>query len=195
MTPRNRRTEADYHADALARGGQWIGPMPQTTHHKTIWQCAVGHRWEAQLKNIESGRWCPICARTNKAKTNIRKTPDDYRAAAARQGFEWLGPEVENASTKTEWRCADGHTWWATYQSIANVGSGCPACANILSLTPAQFHQLAQERGIEWLGPACTYREKTQWRCKNGHAWWAQYGNIRWGRGCPVCKNGAYYYE
>ena len=191
MAPRNRRSPADYHAAAAARGGQWLGPMPRTTHHKTTWQCAEGHQWEAQLKNIEAGRWCPICAQKHKAQTNTRKNSDDYHAAAAKHGFKWLGPEVRNAATKTEWQCPEGHTWWATYQGNANVGSGCPACANMIPLTPAQFREIAQEQGITWLGPACSYREKTQWRCTKGHTWWAQYGSVRAGKGCMVCSRNA----
>ena len=187
MPPRNRRTEADYHAAAAQRGGQWLGPMPPTTHDKSTWRCANGHIWDAQLKNIEAGRWCPICGAQNKRQTNVRKTPDDYAAAAAMRGFEWLGPEARNAATKTQWKCPEGHVWWATYMAIANVGSGCPHCAGILPLLPRQFQEIAAEHGFEWLGSAVSYREKTQWRCKAGHTWWAQYGAIRKGTGCPEC--------
>jgi hypothetical protein len=146
--------------------------------------------WEAQLKNIEAGRWCPTCAKTQKRQTNVRHSPDDYHAAAAKRGFIWLGPEVPNAATKTQWQCPEGHIWQASYLSICHVGSGCPYCAGIIPLPPSQFRQIALERGFEWLGPVCSYREKTQWRCPNGHTWWAQYGNIRHLRGCPECSGG-----
>ena len=188
MAPRIRRTEVDYHAAAAKRGGQWIGPLPPTTHDKSSWQCAEGHIWEAQLKNIEAGRWCPVCGKKNKRQTNTPKIADDYRSAAAKHGFTWIGPEPRNASVKTQWRCPEGHVWWATYIAIANVGSGCPHCAGIISLLPKQLHELALEHGIEWIGEsAVSYREKTQWRCPEGHVWWAQYGNIRHGKGCPEC--------
>ena len=187
MAPRNRRTEADYHAAAAKRGGQWLGPMPQTTHHKSTWRCAEGHTWEAQLKNIEAGRWCPTCSAKYKIQTNTRKTPDNYQAAAAKHGFVWVGPEVRNAATNPQWQCFEGHTWWATYMAIANVGSGCPYCAGIISLLPKQFQEIALAHGIEWLGPAVTYREACEWRCPKGHTWWAHYGSIRQGKGCPQC--------
>ena len=189
MAPRVRRSEADYHAAAAARGGQWIGPFPPTTHHKSTWQCAEGHRWEAQLKNIEAGRWCPICAVKHRAGVNIPKAPADYHTAAERRGFAWLGPEVQSANSRTQWQCPQEHTWWASYNSIANVRSGCPVCAGVTPLTSAQFEEIARSQGIQWLGPLCSYRQKTQWRCPQGHTWWANYGNVRHGKGgCQECK-------
>ncbi len=189
MTPKVTRTEADYHTLAAQRGGLWIGGrLPKTTHDKTPWECAAGHQWEAQFKNIAAGRWCPACSNANKPKGNTPKRPEDYHRAAAERGLTWCGTEVINVSTKTLWRCAEGHTWLATYSSIATVGSGCPYCQGVVPLTEEQFRQIATDHNLEWLGPAVSYREKTWWQCARGHRWEAQYGNIRERKGCPVCR-------
>ena len=189
MAPKVTRTEADYHALAARRGGLWVGSsLPKTTHDKTPWECAKGHRWEAQFKNISAGRWCPTCSNANKPKDNTPKRPEDYRRAAAERGLTWCGPEVRNVSTKTLWRCEKGHTWSVTYSSIVTIGSGCPYCQGVVPLTEEQFRQIAAEHHLEWLGPAASYREKTWWKCAQGHLWEAHYGNVREGKGCPTCN-------
>jgi hypothetical protein len=60
------------------------------------------------------------------------KTPADYNALAAERGFVWLGPEPENAGTKTNWVCDKGHTWAAAYSTI-KIGHGCPSCLDMIN--------------------------------------------------------------
>lgn len=54
--------------------------------------------------------------------------------------------------------------------------------------TEADYHELAHNRGLEWVGryPGRT-SIKTLWRCEKGHEWKAQYSNIYMGTGCPIC--------
>lgn len=53
---------------------------------------------------------------------------------------------------------------------------------------PQNYHELAKERGYEWLGPfPSNTHTKTFWRCPEGHEWEAYYHNIQRGTGCPVC--------
>lgn len=58
----SRKTAGDYADLAKSRGFFWLGPMPQSTNHKTSWQCPQGHVWDAEFSNVyhrESG--CPFC--------------------------------------------------------------------------------------------------------------------------------------
>lgn len=53
---------------------------------------------------------------------------------------------------------------------------------------PKDYHELAQKRDLEWLGPIVfNTRTKTQWRCPEGHEWEAIYNSLRDGTGCPFC--------
>ena len=196
-----RKGPADYHALAAERGFEWLGPEVRTTKIKTTWRCtrsAQGHEWQTGYANIKGGSGCPYC-RWPGAGRQGRKLPADYETLAEARGFEWLGPEVPNVSTKTTWRCAQGHEWQARYSNIQQ-GSDCPTCAwrqprapgqrRRGRSTPADYETLAAERGFEWLGPEVpTTGTKTTWRCGQGHTWSARYSDLQRGTGCPTCCN------
>jgi very-short-patch-repair endonuclease len=175
------KTPADYHALAEKRGFHWLGPEVLNTKTKTTWECEQGHRWKAPYHSIQQGSGCPVCA--GKAP----KTPADYHALAKARNFRWLGPEVPNANTKTTWVCEQGHRWEARYGDIQQ-GHGCPVCAAKAPKAPADYHALAEERGIRWLGPEVPNTDtKTGWECEQGHRWETPYSYIRQGTACPVC--------
>jgi hypothetical protein len=175
------KTPADYHALARKRGFRWIGPEVSNAKAKTGWECEQGHQWETNYGHIQQGRGCPVCA------GHIPKTPADYHALAKERGFRWLGPEVQNAVTKTTWECEQGHCWETSYNAIQQR-HGCPVCAGNAPKTSADYHALAKERGFRWVGPEVPdTRTKTGWECEQGHQWEARYSNIQRGDGCPVC--------
>ena len=60
------------------------------------------------------------------------KTPEDYHRLASTRGFKWLGREVPNAHTDTEWTCGNGHTWEATFSTIQE-NHGCPDCLDLVN--------------------------------------------------------------
>ena len=55
--------------------------------------------------------------------------------------------------------------------------------------TAEDYYALADERGIHWISETVPLNTttRTQWQCKEGHEWLAQYNNIRLGTGCPDC--------
>lgn len=55
--------------------------------------------------------------------------------------------------------------------------------------TPQDYHDLAQERGIEWIGefPKDTHT-KTLWRCGEGHEWLSTYSVVYSGSTCKQCS-------
>ena len=104
------------------------------------------------------------------------------------RGFKWLGPEVRNTSTKTAWECHMGHQWEATYGNVKGRNSGCPHCAGKAPKTQNDYHALAKNNAIEWLGPmVSSVLKKTRWRCQLGHEWETKYASIQQGYGCPYC--------
>ena len=120
------------------------------------------------------------------------KTSNDYQELASNMGFEWVGTELGYANQNTQWRCSKGHTWQAPYSRIAQK-HGCPVCrysqqGRTQSLSDEQYHELAEERGFAWIGPAVGKTAiRTSWQCISGHVWEARYSNVRKGSGCPYC--------
>ena len=171
----------DYGELAAQREFTWLGPEVANVHTKTNWRCPEGHEWPAAYANIQQGMGCPECAGFKP------KVPDDYRELAAQREFAWLGPEVSNVHTKTNWRCPEGHEWPATYDSIQG-GSGCSACAGLKPKISDDYRELAAQRGFAWLGPEVpNVGTNTNWRCPEGHEWPACYSNVQQGTGCPEC--------
>ena len=122
-----------------------------------------------------------------------RKGPADYHAIGRLRGASWLGPVVQNANERTEWKCRRcGRCWWAIYNSLKR-GTACPMCGIIKrsraqAKKPIDYRQMAVSRGVLRLGPTVRRTgSKTRWRCSHGHVWQACYDKIRDGRGCPAC--------
>lgn len=183
---RARKIPRDYFALAHDKGYSWLGPEADNTHAKTTWQCAKGHRWESRYHDIQRGYGCPFCA------NSIPKTREDYYELAHERGCTWIGPKVKTTHVKTEWECSKKHRWYATYHSVLSE-KGCPTCAIDRRASkrrhdPAEYHKLAEERGIHWLGPEVRNTgEKTRWECSEGHQWFTRYNDILKGGGCPTC--------
>ena len=56
--------------------------------------------------------------------------------------------------------------------------------------TPNDYHALAEQRGLRWLGlEVSNARIRTRWECQEGHQWEAAFDAIRRGSGCPACYN------
>jgi hypothetical protein len=53
---------------AQKRGGKCLSNEHVNAHTKLLWQCELGHKWEAKPNNIQTGSWCPICANQRKLK-------------------------------------------------------------------------------------------------------------------------------
>lgn len=171
----------DYRDLAANRDFAWIGPTVPNVMTKTEWRCQYGHQWQAWYSAIQQGNGCPICSnRQPKSKT-------DYHLQAESRGFRWLGPEVPSTTHKTTWFCTHGHSWQSSYQSIQN-GNGCHYCSKRVRKTTKHYHDLANKRGLRWLGPEVpNVTTKTSWECQNRHRWQAKYNNIENGTGCPEC--------
>ncbi len=116
-----RKSIEDYHALAIKRGLNWLGPEVTRNNAKTGWQCQVGHRWMANYSNIQQGYGCPYCTKI------APKTVDDYHNLARDRGFIWLGSEAIRVRHNTKWQCQKGHIWEARFNNIQQ-GKGCPLC-------------------------------------------------------------------
>jgi hypothetical protein len=138
----------------------------------------------ASYNSVSSGNGCPECSR------RVPKSSLDFHSLAGMRGFTWIGPMEVNTSTKTLWRCQNGHEWQATYSSILG-GSGCPSCSGKKRKTADDFRRLAKEKGIRWIGPEVPNNKcETEWECPEGHRCYASYNTIQSSinTGCLECS-------
>ncbi|MGD0651725.1 MAG: hypothetical protein ABSA97_11400 [Verrucomicrobiia bacterium] len=57
-----KKTIEEMKALAIERGGECLSKIYAGIEIKLLWECAEGHRWEAQPNSISSGSWCPTCS-------------------------------------------------------------------------------------------------------------------------------------
>jgi len=187
INERHRITTPEYHRLAASRGFAVIGVIPASARDKTEWQCSYGHKWQACYHDIKGGNGCPYCV------SHVAKVELDYHMLAFSAGYSWLGSLPKTTQEKTLWRCDRGHEFQSTYSDMKS-GKRCPKCWNIrnadrLRLTPADYRRLARRRGLTWLGvDTPSVREKTPWRCHNGHEFLSSYNSVQSSKNCPLCE-------
>jgi len=110
---------------------------------------------------------------------------------AAERGGRCLSGEYVNNHTQLQWRCAEGHEWWANPQVIRR--SWCPHCAHTAKLEIADLRRIARNRGGKLLSTIYVNgREPLSWRCFAGHVWQAPASAVKQrgfysGSWCPLC--------
>lgn len=170
--------EIDYRYLAEERGYEFLGPVPQASGYKTHWRCSRGHEWEVSFKGLKG---CPYCA------SNGMKLPQDYNILARKLGFKWVGPNVKNGHTKTNWICNKGHTISTTYNNML-VRGGCYMCMPNCPKNEFDYYALAKNVGIKYIGPfPKTTMRKTGWICKRGHSVQTTYHAVVSGHICRKC--------
>lgn len=135
--------------------------------------------------HISRGQGCPSC------NGGVKKELEDYHALAKSRGLKWLGPEVSNGKTKTEWRCSCGYKWMATYGSIWNSKKGCARCAGNYTKSESDYHELAKQKGVKWVGKLPkSVKLKTRWICDKGHKFSTTYDSLSGAtaNGCQKCR-------
>jgi hypothetical protein len=185
-----KKTESDYVILARAKHDEFVGPLPANVHGPTKWKCENGHVFITSHVSLRQsrGNGCPYCSR------KAQHSEADYRELAERRGIRWLGPFVSSALAKTNWECGKGHPpFSATFNTLyrPSRGNGCRLCAGNIAKTEKAYRNLAQLRGMYWLGHSLPPNVgiPTRWRCQFcDHIWRASYGNISSrGSGCPKC--------
>lgn len=152
-----QKTPADYYRLAAERGLRWLGPEVRRIKDKTWFVCPLGHRWETGYGRIQAGHGCWYCGIEKHSRTQGLK-PADYHALASERGFTWMGPEVKNRKTGTEWQCKYGHVWKAPYHGIKS-GNGCSVCKE--SKGEKRIDRALRDWGIHFT------RQKTFDACKS----------------------------
>jgi hypothetical protein len=105
-----------------------------------------------------------------------------------------LSTTYTGVKDKYRWRCANGHEWDSTWDSLKNSNSWCPVCCgNVVPDALLDLQTIAKSRGgelvsVDFLG----MQKKHRWRCSLGHEWEAKPSHIKnAGSWCPVCSGRA----
>ena len=181
-------TISEIQALATARKGKCLSGS-YTPGMKLKWQCEHSHIWEAELHNVKSGKWCPVCGH-RRAGRKRRLSIEEMRNIAHSYGGRCLSTSYQNTDFKLQWECSEGHTWLAIPSSVKK-GHWCAECAGNNRLRIEDAQALAHARGGECLSDEYhSNHDQLRWQCSEGHTWMAQYSNIASGNWCPECSVG-----
>ncbi len=153
--------------------------------------CANKHIWTTRLGTLLKGSWCQKCS-VDRTRLPIQKAVE---LAKQNRGY-CLSRKYKNSQTKLKWKCEKGHTWYAPLDTIKNQKSWCKICAyehvgDSRKIGIDKMHEVAHAKGGVCLSSEYTsIRKKLQWKCKNGHIWWAEPFGILNGQWCPECARG-----
>lgn len=162
------------------------GKCLSRSYHKgrdLAWMCEHGHTWDAELRLVELGAWCPQCLKHADPSDRLRY----YQALARSKGGRCLSTEYRSWRAHLEWECAKGHRWSAVPGPIKGRGIWCPHCSHKARLTIEEMHRTAATRGGKCLSKRYLGNHgKLRWECEKGHRWMAAPAHIRSsGQWCP----------
>lgn len=95
------------------------------TKVKMNWKCKTcDYEWEASFSSILSYKksGCPRCKK-------VRINDNDLHEMAHFYGGEYLGTHYKNSLEKIPWKCANGHFFYATWESVRS-GHWCTECSS-----------------------------------------------------------------
>lgn len=169
---KQRNTRKDYVRLAVGAKLKFIGDVPSKVGLNTEWKCLkCSHAFSASYNKLQTSQGCPICNR-KRAVDERRSSPEQYRAAALRYAWEWLGPEVKSQREFTNWKCAKkGHGRFCARLSHVQAGTGCTKCgyerSSALQRSSAQdYRRLAKKTRCTWLGKQVPQNAKIKTRFK-----------------------------
>lgn len=159
------------------------------------WRCQNGHVFKMTPGNVKyNGHWCPQCAGVRDAPTlaeHRKLRLREFKKIARARGGCCLSAEYLNTKQKLQFKCSEGHIFFARPDDVKNKGTWCKKCSHEQRATKWSIHdmrELATKKGGE-----CVSRKyvnnKTQlrWRCSQGHEWPAIPANVLRGAWCRAC--------
>lgn len=177
-----RITIESLQALAADRGGKCLSAEYVGLNSPLLWECNLGHQWNAPAHRIKSNHsWCPKCS---KMKWGIE---DCHRIAAERHG-KCLAMTYVACNFKLEWECAVGHRWQMRFDNVLG-GSWCPEChVRKTKYSIISAIDIAKKNGGECLTADYVDINATLvCRCKNGHEWNTNLKNMLEGHWCRQC--------
>ena len=138
QTQRRRRTLEEAIAELSwiveARGGRCLTSEIAGGETRIRLQCSEGHTWQARVRAILRGHWCPACGRASSdAKCRERfgllelDDQDEVALWAELRGLTYVQRGKPRLGRSDFFRCASGHMW-EVYRGYSALGSWCPVC-------------------------------------------------------------------
>lgn len=176
---------------AQTKGGRCISLIYTNANTRLTWQCADGHQWNAVPSSVKNGTWCPECAKQQVA-AHCRESAlsiEEMREIAGARGGVCLSDLYTNAQGKLRWRCAKGHEWNATPNSVKHRGTWCPTCGGTQKASLAELQSYAAAKGGLCLASKyLSAKRKIGWQCVEGHQWKDCWFEVKKGRWCALCE-------
>jgi len=111
---------------------------------------------------------------------------------ASKRGGECLSIEYISKNIKLKWKCKEGHTWYATPDSVKNASRWCPVCGGSMPLSLEEMQNIAKSRNGKCLSTKyINARISLTWECSEGHQWENTPQKIKAGQWCPYCAEKA----
>lgn len=108
---------------AKQRGGELLSINYTNSSEPLLWRCSRGHEWKANARNVKNNEtWCAVCA----GKSTL--TLEEMQSIAKERGGRCLSGEYQGVFIGLQWECSEGHTWFATPDSIKR-GTWCATCS------------------------------------------------------------------
>lgn len=112
---------------------------------KAWFVCDCGYEFDAMIKGVTRGGWCPSCAGRPRITEQWIDEKIKYREITRKSGYV-------NARTNMDWECGVcKHKWKATWDNINSSYSGCPNCSSsrgekrVYSYLSSQGHNFKKE--------------------------------------------------
>ena len=107
---------------------------------------------------------------------------------AESKGMKFLSNEYFGISKHHLWKCANGHDWWASPDSVKLSVGKCNECYGKIKLTYERINAIIEKRGGKLLSKDFkNVKSYIKILCEKNHTWETQVGNIRDGKWCPYC--------
>lgn len=171
--------------------------LGSSSKEKIRWHCDEGHEWDAIVLNrTKKGRGCPYCS-------GRFAIPGETDLATLRPDIAVQLVDPSLASTlkvtshaKVEWKCEQGHMWFAPVSARTSKNSSCPYCSgrsawagesDIATTHPELAEQLVDMSLATTLKAGSN--KKAEWECPDCHQRWFATPNSRVQQkaGCPYC--------
>ena len=179
----------EFHDIAKKKGGKCLSNTYLNQKQKLKFECSEGHVWKTMANTIKGGgSWCPYCA--GKAPYSL----NEINKILKKKGGICLSKKINGTKSYLKFQCKKKHIWKTQLGNIIS-GKWCPYCSGNARLTIEEMKDIAKERGGKCLSNKyVNSTTKLKWQCSNGHVWFAQPNNIKFGKWCKKCFNSNRYH-
>lgn len=149
--------------------------------------CSKGHKWQTSWNIIQSGHWCPDCAKKVR-NLNNRVSEVEVRDFIASKGGK-LDPDWKYISNHEKFwvECGRGHRWQVIWNNLRK-NSWCPYCSKTIVVEDDVRKYIENKGGHlpkDW--KFIKSIKKFDLQCENGHSFQSCWDKIRLGHWCPYC--------